>query len=62
MDKLNDQYLSYQILVDEDIPNSVKESTGLDAEHSYRDVLWYYLKSQEQNINSTYSSELLKLL
>ena len=46
LDKLNDQHLSYQLLVDEDVPNSVKESTGLDAEHPYRvDVLWHYLKN-----------------
>ena len=35
MDKLNDKYLSYPLLVDEDIRNSVKEFTGLVAEHPY---------------------------
>ena len=45
MDRLNEQYLTYQLLVDEDIPKSVRESAGVDAEHPYRvDVLWAYLK------------------
>ena len=45
MDKLNEQFLTYQLLVEEDIPTSVKESVGLEAEDSYRvDVLWTYLK------------------
>ena len=60
MDKLNDQYLSYQILVDEDIPNSVKESTGLDAEHPYRvDVLWHYLKDVKKPGTTEHQFDLL---
>ena len=55
MDKLNDQYLSYRFSVEEDIPNSVKESAGLDAEHPYRvDVLWLYHKNvKKARINGT---------
>lgn len=36
MDKLNEQYLSYQVLTPEEIPAFVKERTGLDTEDSYR--------------------------
>ena len=52
----------------EDIPNSVKESSGLDAEHPYRvDVLWHYLKDIKKPGTTeceslTYFSELLRLL
>jgi len=45
MDKLSEQFLTYQLLVEEDIPTSVKESARLEAEDPYRvDVLWTYLK------------------
>ena len=41
----NEQFLTYQLLVEEDIPTSVKESVGLEAEDPYRvDVLWAYLE------------------
>ena len=36
MDKLNEQFLTYQLLVEEDFPTSVKESVGLEAEDPYR--------------------------
>ena len=45
MDKLNEQFLAYQLLSEDDIPASVKESTGLDPEKPFRvDTLWTYLK------------------
>ena len=41
--------LIYQLLVEEDIPTSVKESVELEAEDPYRvDVLWIYLKDVEK--------------
>ena len=45
MDKLSEQFLTYQLLVGEEIPTSVKESAGLEPEDPYPvDVLWTYLK------------------
>ena len=45
MDKLNEQYLTYQTLTAEDIPKSVKESGGLKPEDPYRaNMLWSHLK------------------
>ena len=46
MEKLSEQFLTYQLLLEEDIPTSVKESVGLEPEDPFRvDVLWTYLKS-----------------
>ena len=46
MEKLSEQFLTYQLLLEEDIPTSVKESVGLEPEDPFRvDVLWMYLKS-----------------
>ena len=50
MDRLHEQYLSYQLLLDEDVPNSVKESTGVSSGQPYRvDVLWAHLKDARNN-------------
>ena len=45
MDRLNEQYLSYQVLTPEESPTFVKECAGLEPEDPYRvDYLWNYLK------------------
>ncbi len=44
-DKLHEQFVSYQLLADSDIPESVKEKSGSDVNGYYRiDDLWGYLK------------------
>ena len=46
MNKLSEQFLAYQVLVEEDIPATVKESTKLTREDPFRvDILWSYLKN-----------------
>ena len=42
MDKLNEQYITFQTLVVEDIPKLVKENAGLQPEDPY--LLWTQLK------------------
>ena len=67
MDKLNEQFLTYQLLVEEDIPTSVKESVGLEAEDPYHvDVLWICTSKMSRSqahkkANLTYCSKLLRL-
>ena len=44
MDKLEEQFLNYQLLTDEEIPKDVKEKAGRDESDYYRiDDLWGYL-------------------
>ena len=62
MDKLNEQFLSYQLLVEEDIPTSAKESAGLEAEDPYHvDVFGLTSKMSRsqahENANLTYCSK-----
>ena len=46
MNKLSEQFLAYQVLVEEDIPATVKESAKLTREDPFRvDILWSYLKN-----------------
>ena len=60
MDKLNEQYLSYQTLVAEDIPVSVKECAGLEPQDPYRvDLLWTYLKDVKKPGTSDSEFDLL---
>ena len=57
MDKLNEQYLSYQTLVAEDIPVSVKECAGLEPYRVY--LLWTYLKGVKKPGTSDSKFDLL---
>ena len=60
MEKLSEQFLSYQLLVEEDIPTFVKESSGLAPEDPFRvDVLWTFLKSIKKPSSHEYEFDLL---
>lgn len=60
MNKLSEQFLAYQLLVEEDIPSTVKESAGLSQEDYFRvDILWSYLKSVNKPGSSEYEFDLL---
>lgn len=60
MNKLSEQFLAYQLLVEEDIPSTVKESAGLSQEDYFRvDILWSYLKSVKKPGSSEYEFDLL---
>ena len=46
MNKLKEQFLTYQLLVKGNIPTTVKECAGLTQEDYFRvDILWTYLRS-----------------
>ena len=60
MDRLSEQYLAYQLLVEDDIPSSVREATGIDSEHPYRvDLLWAYLKDVKKPGTREYEFDLI---
>ena len=60
MDQLNEQFLAYQLLSEEDIPSKVKGSAGLSANDPHRvDVLWGYLRCVKKPGSSTYEFDLL---
>ena len=43
MDELNEQFLNYPMLSDDQIPKKVKEGIGLEYDDPYRiDVLWAF--------------------
>ena len=45
MDRLNEQFLNYQLLSADEIPPVVKETSGLNKDDPYQvDVLWEYLR------------------
>ncbi|XP_065893400.1 uncharacterized protein [Dysidea avara] len=49
MDKLNEQFLNYQLLSDEQIPKEVKEGIGLEDDDPHRiDVLWGFLRGMKK--------------
>ena len=61
MDRLNEQFLNYQLLPTKNIPTIVKESAGLSANDPHRvDILWGYLRGMEEKTGSrSYKFDLL---
>ncbi len=46
MNRLQEQFLNYQLLATEEIPKAVKECAGLEDEDPHRvDILWGYLRN-----------------
>ncbi len=59
-DKLHEQFVSYQLLADSDIPESVKEKSGSDVNGYYRiDDLWGYLKDVKKPGTNLFEFDLL---
>ena len=49
MDELNEQFLNYQLLSDEQISKEVKEGIGLEDDDPHRiDVLWGFLRGMKK--------------
>ena len=49
IDKLNEQFLSYQLLEESSIPMEIKDSIGLSSEDPFQiDILWAYLRGLKQ--------------
>ena len=49
IDKVNDEFLSYQTMVKEDIPEEFRKSIGLVPDEYYHvDLFWGYLKSMKK--------------
>ena len=49
IDKVNDEFLSYQTMVREDIPEEFRKSIGLVPDKYYHvDLFWGYLKSMKK--------------
>ena len=47
-------------MVEDDIPSSVREATGIDSEHPYRvDLLWAYLKDVKKPGTREYEIDLI---
>ena len=60
VDKLNEQFLNYQLFPEDEIPKEVKESLGLEDEDPYRvDVLWGFLKGVKTAGTNTLEFDLL---
>lgn len=60
MDKLNDQFLAYQLLTDEDIPQSLKELSCRSADGCHQiDILWGYLRTIKKPGSSILEFDLL---
>ena len=60
MDKLNEQFLNYQMLAVEDIPQTVKECSGLQEGDPYRvDILWGYLRDVKKPGTNEFEFNLL---
>ena len=60
LDRLTEQFLSYQMLVSEDIPTTVKESVSLKPEDPHPlDVLWGYLRGLKTPGTNTFEFDLL---
>lgn len=45
MDRVNEEFLTYQTMVPEDIPENIRESIGLSSDEYRADVFWGYLKT-----------------
>ena len=59
-DKLHEQFLSYQLLTDTDIPESVNKKSGSDVNGYYRiDDLWGYLKDLMKPSTNIFEFDLL---
>ena len=49
IDKLNEEFIDYQMLSSNDIPTSIKESASLSEEDPHRiDILWGYLRGVKE--------------
>ena len=60
MDCLNEQFLNYQLLKEDDITTIVRESVGLGPDDPHQlYVLWGYLKGVRKPGSSTFEFELL---
>ena len=60
MDRLNEQFLNYELLSAEDIPTTVKENAGLSANDSHQvDILWGYLRGVKKPGSGSYEFDLL---
>lgn len=62
MNRLQEQFLNYQLLGAEEIPKEVKESAGLDDDDPHRvDVLWGYLRNIKKPGTKTLEFDLFKV-
>lgn len=63
IDSVNEEFLSYQTMVEEDIPEKVRESVGLTPDQYHRvDLLWGYLRTvKKPGTNTPEFGNLFKL-
>ena len=63
MERLNEEFLNYQLLPAKDIPSSVKKSANLTDEDPHcTDILWGYLmKVKEPGTNDLAFSQLFRV-
>ena len=60
IDRLNDQFVNYQLLAAEDIPSVIKGSAGLEEEDPYQvDILWGYLRGVKVPGTNCFAFDLL---
>ena len=61
IDRLNEQFLNYQLLTEDDIPKNIKDRMGISEEnpHGRIDVLWEFLKGVKKPGTSCFEFNLL---
>ena len=60
VNRLNEQFLNYQLLSADKIPLPVKQTTGLSEEDPHHvDILWGYLRNVRKPGSSTHEFDLL---
>ena len=60
LDRLNEQFLKYQLLSPDEIPPAVKQTSGLSEEDPHRvDVLWGYLRDVKKAGSSVHKFDIL---